>query len=54
MVEDGKGLGDPNMMFPPYGPKYRQALDWLLKTRMKTYPAVLRAMNGIVRTLKRN
>jgi aldehyde dehydrogenase (NAD+) len=54
IVEDGKGLGDPNMMFPPYGPKYAQALDWMLKTRIKTYPAVLRVLNGIVRTFARN
>jgi aldehyde dehydrogenase (NAD+) len=54
VVEDGKGLGDPGMMFPPYGPKYRQALDWMLNTRMKTYPPVLRAINRIVRTFARN
>jgi aldehyde dehydrogenase (NAD+) len=54
VVEDGKGLGDPGMMFPPYGPKYRQALDWMLNTRIKTYPPVLRAINRIVRAFGRN
>ena len=52
IVEDGKGIGDAGMMFPPYAPKYRQALDWMLKTRMKTYPPVLRAMNSLVRALR--
>jgi aldehyde dehydrogenase (NAD+) len=54
IVEDGKGIGDASMMFPPYGPKYRQALDWMLKTRMKTYPPVLRAMNRLVRAFAKN
>ena len=54
VVEDGKGLGDAGMMFPPYSPKYRQALDWMLKTRIKSYPAVLRAVNALVRAFSRN
>lgn len=54
VVEDGKGIGDASMMFPPYGPKYRQALDWMLNTRIKTYPAVLRAMNRMVRAFAKN
>ena len=54
VVEDGKGIGDAAMMFPPYGPKYRQALDWMLNTRIKTYPAVLRAMNRVVRAFAKN
>lgn len=49
IVEDGKGLGDPNMMFPPYSPKYRQALDWMLRTSVNMPVPVLRAINALVR-----
>ena len=42
------------MMFPPYGPKYSQALDWMLKTKMKTYPAMLRATNRLIRAFQKN
>jgi aldehyde dehydrogenase (NAD+) len=54
VVEDGKGLGDPNMMFPPYSPKYAQALDWMLNKGIHMPNGVLRAINGIVRTFSRN
>ncbi|HUR40826.1 MAG TPA: aldehyde dehydrogenase family protein [Verrucomicrobiae bacterium] len=52
VVEDGKGLGDPNLMFPPYSPKYAQALDWMLNKGVNMPAGMLRAMNAIVRTLK--
>jgi aldehyde dehydrogenase (NAD+) len=48
VVEDGKGLGDPNMMFPPYSPKYRQALDWMLHKGVHLPAPVLRAINAVV------
>jgi aldehyde dehydrogenase (NAD+) len=54
VVEDGKGLGDPNIMFPPYSASYAKAIAWMLGTKMKTYPAVLRAMNALVRALRKN
>jgi aldehyde dehydrogenase (NAD+) len=54
VVEDGKGLGDPNMMFPPYSDKYRQALDWMLTKGVNLPNGMLRAINRIVRTFSRN
>jgi aldehyde dehydrogenase (NAD+) len=54
IVEDGKGLGDPNMMFPPYTEKYRQALDWMLNKGVNVPPGVLRAIDRIVRAFARN
>jgi aldehyde dehydrogenase (NAD+) len=53
VVEDGKGLGDPNMMFPPYSPKYAQALDWMLKKGVNLPPGMLRAIDGVVRAFSR-
>ena len=46
VVEDGKGLGDPNMMFPPYSKKYQEAIAWMLG---KT----LNVPNGVINTLNR-
>jgi aldehyde dehydrogenase (NAD+) len=54
VVEDGRGLGDPDMMFPPYGPKYRAGLDFMLNKSIKTYPPVLRAMNRLIRAFAKN
>jgi aldehyde dehydrogenase (NAD+) len=54
VVEDGKGLGDPNMMFPPYSPKYAQALDWMLNKGVNVPAGMLRAIHGIVRAFARN
>ena len=56
IVEDGPGLPgvDPNMMFPPYGPVYRKNLDFMLFKTIKTYPAGLRAMIGLVRTFRKS
>jgi aldehyde dehydrogenase (NAD+) len=48
VVEDGKGLGDPNMMFPPYSPKYAQALDWMLKKSLNVPAGMLKAINALV------
>lgn len=50
VVEDGKGLGDPNMMFPPYSAKYQQAIDWMLNKGVNMPAGVLKAIHGIVRT----
>lgn len=54
VVEDGKGLGDPSMMFPPYSDKYRQALDWMLNKGVNVPAGMLRAINRIVRTFGKN
>lgn len=48
VVEDGPGLGDPNMMFPPYSKKYRDAIAWMLAKSLNVPTGVLRAINGVL------
>lgn len=48
VVEDGKGLGDPNMMFPPYSDKYKQAIGWMLNKGVNVPQGMLRAINAVV------
>lgn len=48
VVEDGPGLGDPNMMFPPYSKKYRDAIGWMLSKSLNVPTGVLRALNGLL------
>lgn len=48
VVEDGPGLGDPNMMFPPYSKKYRDAIAWMLNKSLNVPTGVLRAINGVL------
>jgi aldehyde dehydrogenase (NAD+) len=54
VVEDGKGLGDPNMMFPPYTKQYKDAVAWMLNKGVNIPGGMLRAINGIVRALARS
>lgn len=54
VVEDGKGLGDADMMFPPYSDKYRQALDWMLNKGVNVPAGMLRAIDRLVRAFARN
>jgi aldehyde dehydrogenase (NAD+) len=49
VVEDGPGIGDPNMMFPPYSKKYTDAIAWMLSKSLKVPDAVLRVLNGVLR-----
>ena len=49
VVEDGRGLGDPNMMFPPYSDKYKQAIAWMLSKTLKIPDAVINAINAVLR-----
>ena len=49
VVEDGPGMGDPNMMFPPYGPKYKQAIDWMLSKSIKVPAGVLKTIHSVLR-----
>ena len=49
VVEDGRGLGDPNMMFPPYSDKYKQAIAWMLSKTLKIPDAVINAINLVLR-----
>lgn len=53
VVEDGKGLGDPNMMFPPYSKQYRDAIAWMLSKTLNVPQGVLRALNGALRAFSR-
>lgn len=48
VVEDGKGLGDPNMMFPPYTKQYQDAVAWMLNKSVKVPAAMLRMINALV------
>ena len=49
VVEDGPGMGDPRMMFPPYGPKYQQAIDWMLSKSIKVPAGVLKTIHSVLR-----
>jgi aldehyde dehydrogenase (NAD+) len=53
VMEDGKGLGDPNMMFPPYTDKYRQAIDWMLNKGVNMPDGVINFINGTLRLFSR-
>jgi len=48
VVEDGPGLGDPDMMFPPYSEKYRQAVAWMLSKELNVPGGVIRAINAVL------
>ena len=48
VVEDGPGLGDPNMMFPPYSDKYKQAIGWMLNKGVNVPVGVLKVINGLL------
>ena len=49
VVEDGPGIGDPNMMFPPYSDKYRQGIAWMLSKSVNMPAALLKGINGLLR-----
>jgi aldehyde dehydrogenase (NAD+) len=53
VVEDGRGLGDPNMMFPPYSDKYKEAIAWMLSKTLKIPDAVINAINAVLRLRNR-
>lgn len=54
VVEDGKGLGDPNMMYPPYSATFKKNIDWMLTKGVNLPDGVINAINGIVRSFSRN
>lgn len=49
VVEDGPGLGDPYMMFPPYSDKYKEAINWMINKGVNLPNGVLNAIQGILR-----
>jgi aldehyde dehydrogenase (NAD+) len=49
VVEDGPGIGDPDLMFPPYSDKYKQAIAWMLGKRLNVPDAVINALGGLLR-----
>lgn len=49
VVEDGPGIGDPDMMFPPYSDKYKEAIGWMLNKGVKMPDAVLNFMGGLLK-----
>ncbi len=49
VVEDGPGIGDPNMMFPPYTDKYKEAIAWMLSKSLKIPNAMLNTINSVLR-----
>lgn len=49
VVEDGPGIGDPNMMFPPYSDKYKEAISWMLNKGVNMPDGVLNAVGGILK-----
>ncbi len=48
VVEDGKGIGDPNMMFPPYSKKYEEAIGWMLNKGMNLPNWAINLTNKLV------
>jgi aldehyde dehydrogenase (NAD+) len=54
VVEDGKGLGDPNMMFPPYSDKYKRAVAWMLNKTVNVPDAMLRGIDRVVKVFSRS
>ncbi len=54
VVEDGKGLGDPDMMYPPYSDKYKQAIAWMLGKTLNVPNAVINTLNSLLRVFARN
>lgn len=48
VVEDGKGLGDPNMMYPPYTDKYRKAIDWMINKGMHMPDGMINFLNALL------
>jgi aldehyde dehydrogenase (NAD+) len=49
VVEDGPGLGDPDLMFPPYSDKYKQAIAWMLGKSLNLPNAVIGVVGGMLR-----
>lgn len=49
VVEDGPGIGDPDMMFPPYSDKYKEAIGWMLNKGVKMPDGVLNVMAGVLK-----
>ncbi len=49
VVEDGPGLGDPDMMFPPYSDKYKEAVGWMLNKGVKMPDGVLNFLGGVLK-----
>ena len=48
VVEDGPGLGDPDMMYPPYSKKYQEAIGWMLSKTLKIPNGVINFLNGVL------
>lgn len=53
VVEDGKGLGDPNMMYPPYSATFRKNIDWMLNKGMNMPDGVINFLNAVLRLGKK-
>ena len=49
VVEDGPGIGDPNIMFPPYSAKYRQGIEWMMKNSPNVPGWLHRTMTAVLR-----
>ncbi|HUP91557.1 MAG TPA: aldehyde dehydrogenase family protein [Solimonas sp.] len=48
VVEDGPGIGDPNMMFPPYSKKYQEAIGWMLGKTVNVPSWLLAGINKVL------
>ena len=49
VVEDGPGLGDPYMMFPPYSDKYKEAISWMLNKGVNVPDGMLNFIAGVLK-----
>lgn len=52
VVEDGPGIGDPNMMFPPYSDKYKEAISWMLNKGAKVPDGMLNFIGGVLKVMR--
>ena len=52
VVEDGPGIGDPNMMFPPYSDKYKEAISWMLNKGVNVPDGLLNFIGGVLKLLR--
>ena len=52
VVEDGKGIGNPNIMFPPYSADYQKAIAWMLSKTLNIPNGVLNFIDRVVKALR--
>ncbi len=49
VVEEGPVLMDPDLMFPPYGDKYKKMIGDMLSKTLNVPDAVIKGINGVIK-----